>query len=151
MDYPETVGKKLQVYMNIRKKKQGAPFWSLRDKKTGRVVGHEGGLILENCTFTVQPAGQAKVRKTNRKNVHAWITGTRVEAGPLDILQQYGLCPSLRPKVHAITYNPYKHEGFVLRDFSSTEEELITWARKVLFHPSGSLYVFAPLSEEWVR
>lgn len=91
MHNQETVGKKLQVYMNIRRYKQGVPFWSLRDKKTTRVVGHACSLVLEDCSFTVQPSGQSKVRKTKRKNVHAWVTGTRVDADPMSIIEDYGL------------------------------------------------------------
>ncbi len=149
MDYPETVGTKLQVYMNIRRYKQGVPFWSLRNKKTNIVVGHASALVLEDCSFTVQPAGQSKVRKTKRKNVHAWITGTRTDANPMSMVEEYGLVPSLRTALHEITYNPYKHDRFVIKDFWASTQE-VTWARKVIFHPAGSVYIFAPPSKEWV-
>ncbi len=147
MNHPETVGTNLQVYMNIRKFKQGAPFWSLRDKKTKKVVGHECALVLEKCTFTVQPAGQAKVRRTNRKNVHAWIAGTRVDVSPVSIVAEYGLCPTLRSICHKVIYNPYQQDGFTLL----CNQKLVTWAHTVIFHPNGGLYVLVPLSREWLE
>ena len=91
---------RVQVYWNIQKR-----VWSVRNKATGRVVWHSPCLRLENCKFTVQAGGRARVLREKQKNIHAFVEGNLVESalpdGPLDC--------------EAVTYNPYKHETFVRR------------------------------------
>jgi len=77
----------------------------VRDKATGRVIQHAPCLRLEDCKFTVQPGGRARVLREKVKNIHAFVEGNLVDGaipdGPLDM--------------DAVTYNPYKHETFVRR------------------------------------
>ena len=60
--------KRLYVYWNISKK-----TWSVR--QSGKVVGHSDLIFLKDCRFLVAKAGQARVRREKKKNVHAGVSG----------------------------------------------------------------------------
>jgi len=68
----------------------------------GLVIVHRDELILADCKFIVQPAGNARVRREKRKNVHAFIEG---DLDPPHGLENYSY-------VGKIVYNPYKHRSF---------------------------------------
>ena len=92
---------KVRLYWNLHKK-----VWSLQSCKTGRVVNHVDAFTLIDCKFVVRPAGQAKVRREGKKNVHAFAVGT---GGFRDGI---ATCLSGRP----VTYNPYVNDTFVFAD-----------------------------------
>lgn len=100
------LGTKVRVYRNLQNQ-----CWSLQHK--GKVVGHVLGALLSDCTFPIQPAGQAKVRATGRKQVHAFVEGT------LEGWHVHPLGRSAYPRMRVgqrITYNPYMHDTFVYVD-----------------------------------
>ena len=99
--------KKVFVYYNLHKHK-----WSVKDVKTGRVIGHYYDVSLYNAKFKVSEAGRARVLKEKRKNVHAGVEGyltTDVLARKMDgtILWES------QSERHRVTYDPYKYETFV--------------------------------------
>lgn len=99
-------GLRVQVYRNLRN-----GLWSvvaLEGPDKGRVIAHKSDFIIEECSYAVQPAGNAKVRRTGRKNVHAFIRG-RV---PNKTVMMLG-------RSREVTYNPHKHRGFVLKASAS--------------------------------
>ena len=99
-------GLRVQVYRNLRN-----GLWSVvatEGPDKGRVIAHKSDFIIEECSYSVQPAGNAKVRRTGRKNVHAFIRG-RV---PSKMVMMLG-------RSREVTYNPYKHRGFVLKASAS--------------------------------
>ncbi len=64
---------RVQVYWNLHK-----DCWSvvaLEGDQKGRVVTHADKVLLRGATFSVQPAGNAKVRREKKKNVHAFVRG----------------------------------------------------------------------------
>ena len=87
---------RVQVYYNLHKKRL-----SIRNR--GRVIKHTDIVSLENVKFHVQPAGQAKVRKNKRKNVHAYVAGDLAKKQNPGVTEEYDL----------IKYNPYKNDFFV--------------------------------------
>ena len=89
----------MQTYWNLHKK-----CWSLRDK--GKVVAHMYCFGMLDVTFHVQPAGQARVRREGKKNVHAYAKGTYSKYK----VQSEGKLG------REITYNPYIHDTFVYKD-----------------------------------
>ena len=117
---------KVEVYWNITKK-----CWSIRDAKTKKVVNHLPSLLLKDVTFVVQPAGNARVRREKRKNVHAWAKGTLIDCN-------IGSWPGWEE----VTYNPYRHTSFVfvvrLGYCPLTE---LNRADKALFHNDGTVHV----------
>jgi len=104
----------VQVYRNLnRTTESGRSIYSVRNDK-GLVEGHVTSISLLYPVFRVSKAGNERVRKEKRKNVHAYIQGKRMK----------GKWEGLRPRNpendwHRITYDPYKHEHFVLVDNES--------------------------------
>lgn len=90
----------VDVYWNLHKS-----VWSVRNRKTGKVVLHAPSLVLYDCTFVVQPAGRDRVRREGKKNVHAFVRGTYVDGNVS--LPDGGY--------HQVMYNPYKYDNFVYR------------------------------------
>ena len=96
------VGREVDVYFNLHKR-----VFSLRDRKTRRVIAHAESVELEGCEFRVSQAGRRRVLKEQRKNVHAVIRGVvkRIDA------QHWN--SHWRDAV-AVVYNPYKYDSFVV-------------------------------------
>lgn len=103
--YPDSItgesliGSDVDVYFNLHRK-----VWSVRDRKTRRVVAHAKSVKLTDVRFRVSAAGNARVRSEGRKNVHAFARGTLAGFSVLGTLPAYGV---------PVTYNPYKHTTFV--------------------------------------
>jgi hypothetical protein len=92
-------GTRVEVYWNLH-----ADRFSVRALEgfyKGLVVAHLPSVNLTDVTFTVQPAGRAKVLREQRKNVHAFVRG-RIHLGEVPNLLRL-----------AVTYNPYRDETFV--------------------------------------
>jgi hypothetical protein len=99
----KTYDGKVFVFYNINlSNKLGKPLWSIRNEKTGRIIGHDQGVVLRDAEFVVGQAGKEKVRDEKRKNVHAGVRGFIVHGETA----QAGFGT-------AITYNPYKYDTFV--------------------------------------
>lgn len=94
------VGEPVRVYRNLHKN-----CWSVMTKteKGWRVKDHYTSILIAEPVFKVRESGRQKVLREKKKNVHAFIEGTFFDfkgRGPLD-------------KLGEVTYNPYKHKGFV--------------------------------------
>ena len=92
-------GTYVEVYWNLHKH-----TYSVRNKRTGRVVFHGSSFQLEDAKFAVQQGGRERVLREGRKNVHAFVRGYFYDRG------HYTECSEL------VTYNPYKYENFVVKD-----------------------------------
>jgi len=95
-------------YWGISNSKPTKIYWNLHKHKFsivqgGLVVRHLELFELEDVTFHVQPAGNAKVRKQKRKNVHAYLKGM-----PCSHV--------LTDEIGEAKYNPYKDNSFVMVD-----------------------------------
>ncbi len=100
---------RVDVYYNLHKK-----TYSIRHK--GVVVQHADNIIIENAEYAVGKAGNKRVRKEKRKNVHAYVRGELLFSG--NCVQDY--CDTFLEKVNEysayetpVKYNPYKNETFV--------------------------------------
>ena len=108
---------KFQIYKNLHKN-----CYSIREPN-GRVIGHATIIEGVQAKFTVQPKGRENVLKTQRKNVHAFITahiraflnftftnyGKKHYPELQNITDQFDLPESLT----LATYNPYNHNTFI--------------------------------------
>lgn len=92
------IGTDVDVYFNLHRK-----CWSVRDRKTRRVVAHAAQVVLSDVTFRVSAAGNARVRREGKKNVHAFARGTVCEDQLRFFVEDTAL----------VTYNPYKFTTFV--------------------------------------
>ena len=97
MKYIDT-DKRVYVYFNLHRK-----LWSV--KQDGKVKGHTACVNLKDCRFLVGKAGQARVRREGKKNVHAGVSGY-IQS---DIPWWVGNTTCF------VTYNPYKHDTFIQR------------------------------------
>lgn len=84
----------------------------------GLVMLHCQAIYLENVRFVVRPAGNAKVRATGRKNVHAFIVAQ-------DHISYIGKALRRMPEMaekykpgywQRITYNPHTMTNFQTQD-----------------------------------
>ena len=97
---------KVFVYFNLHKK-----VWSvkaLEGSLRGRVIAHKQLLTLTNAIPRVSEKGRQRVLQEQCKNVHAGIVG---EWEPEDS-DFHVPNATIREE---ITYNPYKHDGFVYK------------------------------------
>jgi hypothetical protein len=100
---------KVFVYYNINlSEKLKSPFFSIKDVKTGLVIGHDTKIMLRDAMFKVLESGRQRVIKTGRKNVHAGAVGFLTNETPVEL-------------PISITYNPYKFNTFVVKN---TEEPI---------------------------
>lgn len=65
---PPKEGERVHVYWNIHED-------CLSVRKDGLVVMHTDSVVLDDCSFRVQPAGLEKARRTGVRNVHAYVSG----------------------------------------------------------------------------
>jgi len=116
-------GKRVAVYYNLH-----TQCWSIQSRSKpdyGLVIGHLNTLCLVDVTFTVQPAGRAKVLREKRKNVHAYVVGTLVNS-------------KLRPvgPNTQVRYNPYE-----MNTFQDIDGEVIKKAGTAWFTGTRRCYV----------
>lgn len=95
----EIYGRHVRVYFNLHKK-----TWSIKDKKSNRVIGWADFIPMKDCKFIVSEAGRQRVLREKKKNVHAYVDGI-IGGGYFDKCEVYH---------HMFTYNPYKYETFVI-------------------------------------
>jgi hypothetical protein len=114
-------GMRVKVYRNLHGPK-GQRTYSVLGPK-GRVVAHVTSIMLTDVTFVVRAGGRDRVRKTKRKNVHAFVVGTYAESamGQLANLD-------LPAKV---VYNPYEMDGFMVNHM------LVTGAKACIINQNG--------------
>lgn len=96
-------GQSVEVYYNLHKH-----CFSVRDKKTKRVVSHEQALLIKG-KFKVSEAGRQRVIKEKRKNVHAYCIGEFISFDVNDV-----------NPIHQAYYNPYTTKFFI--DHCSKQE-----------------------------
>ena len=120
----------VQIYKNLHKtSKQHETVYSVRNAKN-IVEDHATEVTLIDPKCRVGKKGRERVRKEKRKNVHAYVQGKRMK----------GVHGQRGSNWRKVTYNPYKHENFVLADDNSA---IVTGA--VLAHLDGEgVWVLEP-------
>ncbi len=92
------VNRKVKVYYNLHKK-----CFSVKDYRTGLVIGHTNRVVLTDAEFRVSQAGRQRVIRERKKNVHAYVIGT------LKAFDEMFYQTSVNNVAH---YNPYETETF---------------------------------------
>ena len=96
--------RRVNVYFNLHKR-----LFSVT--QGGRVVAHSDGIALANVRFLVGKAGQDKVRRTGRKNVHAKVSGYITDWSHGEIMAKvFETGPVEWRKAY---YNPYETDTFI--------------------------------------
>lgn len=107
-------GMRVQAYWNLHR--HCFSVVALEGEHKGRVIAHLPEVRLADARFTVRPSGRERVRREGRKNVHAFVRGRWQQSVP-NVIR---VC---------VTYNPYKHDTFVLAHGGSAHGEPVHAAR----------------------
>jgi hypothetical protein len=67
-------------------------------------------VLLEGCKFKVSEAGRQRVLREKRKNVHAGVTGTWINADRVESCYEF-----LSMVGRQVSYNPYKYDSFIIK------------------------------------
>ena len=97
----------VDVYKNLHKN-----IWSIRNRKTGKVIAHQDEVNVLDAKFVVQPGGRQRVLQEGRKNVHAFVRGTL--ATYQEVLDDPRTFYLITP--HLVRYNPYQADHFFYRN-----------------------------------
>ena len=119
----------VKVYKNLHN-----GLWSIKDAKSGLVLGHTNEVTLYECMYFVGK-GRERVIKEGRKNVHAYVIGKYVCDESVD---GKFINNELNKRFETVTYNPYKENHFTTIESQRT---------KVL---KGSTYCTMKASENMV-
>ena len=113
---------RVDVYWNLNRR-----TFSVRHR--GKVVAYRDMVMLQDVRWVVQPSGQARVRREQKKNVHAFARGEWDPMEPVDLTGLNG---------KAVRYDPYKHDTFV---YDATGEPAVESGRVLLVDGMALEYV----------
>lgn len=120
-------GTRVHVHKNLH-----LGLWSVTH--AGKVVAHVERVALEGATCRVQPGGQAAVRRSGVRSVHAYVVGVLVDPAAATRAVA-GLRPTAR--LRRFSYNPHRDDTFV--DVASGEPVL--GAEQMVFDEEGAWYL----------
>ncbi len=99
----EALGLEVEVYKNLHN-----GLWSVRSKKTKRILGHAGTVLLDGVKFKVSESGRKRVIESGQKNVHAFVIGKLVAFDGLVSVVHLDF-----DDLHQVRYNPFLFWSFV--------------------------------------
>jgi hypothetical protein len=118
------------VYFNLHKK--CFSIKALEGDRKGRVVAHSNTVLLESCKFKVSEAGRQRVLREKRKNVHAGVSGTWINADRVESCYEF-----LSMVGRLVTYNPYKYDSFVIKATEQSVERADVVGMKAMTTADG--------------
>jgi hypothetical protein len=119
------------VYFNLHKK--CFSIKALEGDRKGRVVAHSTTVLLEGCKFKVSEAGRQRVLREKRKNVHAGVTGTWINADRVESCYEF-----LSMVGRQVSYNPYKYSSFIIKATEQVVDKADVVGMKVFADAEGT-------------
>jgi hypothetical protein len=119
------------VYFNLHRK--CFSIKALEGDRKGRVVAHSTTVLLEGCKFKVSEAGRQRVLREKRKNVHAGVTGTWINADRVESCYEF-----LSMVGRQVSYNPYKYSSFVIKATEQVVDKADVVGMKVFADAEGT-------------
>ena len=92
---------RVEIYRNLHR-----GGFSIRDCRTGLVIGYTDDAVVRNARLVVQPGGRRRAIAERKRNVHAFVRGEIAEAE----------AEAAAEVTMEVTYNPFRHETFVMRE-----------------------------------
>lgn len=114
-------GQKVKVYKNLTN-----GLWSIKDSKSGLVLGHAPSVSLVNAKFSVGEKGRLRVIEEKKKYVHAYIIGEYMGTTTDSELMKFSYID--------VTYNPFKDTHFTLKSDRTIK---LTKASEVLLNENS--------------
>ena len=96
------------IYWNLHKL-----CWSIRYR--GKVIAYAREVTLADARWVVQPAGQARVRREKRKNVHAFARGRLIEFTPVGERAAEPRAQAVDECTTSVRYDPETMDTFQAR------------------------------------
>jgi hypothetical protein len=117
--------RRVKVYRNLTKQ-----CYSVMHQ--GLVMLHTNGIYLMDAKFVVRPAGNARVRATGRKNVHAFIVAQdHVSYIGQHLRQLPEMVEKYKPgHWQRVSYNPYTMTNFQTQDGQAVKGAAYVIARE---------------------
>ena len=119
------------VYFNLHRK--CFSIKALEGDRKGRVVAHSTTVLLEGCKFKVSEAGRQRVLREKRKNVHAGVSGTWINADRVESCYEF-----LSMVGRQVTYNPYKYSSFIIKATEQSVDKADVVGMKVFADAEGT-------------
>lgn len=128
----------VDVYRNLH-----TGGFSVRNRRTGRVIVSDAAYVLvKNATFVVQKRGNEIARDCAEKTVHAFVRGE---------LESFNVKRGRCQGAHPVTYNPKRHETFVLKHREHVRVRSAEYAECIVFtggsdvvHRDSQVTVYIP-------
>ena len=111
------------VYFNLRTR-----TWSQRDRKTGRIIAHLTEALVLYVDLVVGAKGNARVRKEEQKNVHAFVRGVVDNTALTEALETH----TNNPKWKRLRYNPYFDTTFMCDTLQVKQAEAVLLTKQGL-------------------
>jgi hypothetical protein len=108
------LNKPVRVYRNLHKPGVVYSVW-----QAGHVVGHTAEIALMYCRCYASKPAAARMRKTKRKEVHAWIEGI--------------ITTEVRPVSRKVRYNAYLYDFF----YDNETHQPVVKAHYMVFNEKG--------------
>lgn len=115
-----------QIYKNLT-----TGSLSIREKNSGLVVGYAVSVMMTNVTTTVNQKVREQILREKKKYVHAFVEGQIVDVfGFISREGRSVILVNNEKDLHELgifkkgvqaTYNPYKHDSFVIRGTFPTQ------------------------------
>lgn len=129
----------VKVYRNLHNGKL-----SIKDKKTGLVLGHCDGIALRDAFFNVNQNGIKRIRERKRKEVVATVEGEVIGMTGFTSYKgrelTYQIADKLLPTRRKVYFNPYKYNWFMSFD-AEHGESIVGSSKQADIHSGGVMFI----------
>lgn len=109
----DPTGRRADVYANLDRECLSILSRDTGSDDYGQVIAYHDSVLVDDPTFVIQEAGQARVRETGVRNVHAFVRGEVLGVGPEGASQWWSTVADDPPApACALTYNPFETDRF---------------------------------------
>lgn len=131
---------KVKIYKNLHNNLYS--IMACQGHNKGRVIGYADRILMRDVRFEVRQSGRERVLAEQRKNVHAYVVGTLINAlgyvVRLENIPEEMQLPFEHDCTAKVLYNPYRFKSFVGETVDQTLIE-VSGAAEIFLHHNGML------------